>query len=164
MHSSSKWSLLSGSLYAFLISTRCAVCPAYLALLDLITLITLVKNASYEAPYAVFFHPFVAFLSHTPKYSPQQNLHTLSVCVPSSHWEKTSHTHTEQQQSYSFVYFNLYISKIGDGKVKDSELNSSKHSLNLIYSYLSCECSFDLLLLLPDIWACHIFKVLAVCI
>jgi hypothetical protein len=46
-----------------------------------------------------------------------------------------------------FMFFFLR----GDMKVKDSELNGSKHSPNLICSYFLSECNFDLLLSFPNI-------------
>jgi hypothetical protein len=51
-------------------------------------------------------------------------------------------------QNYSFIYIYIFQSLvllIWDGKTKDSGLNNSKHSLNLIYSLFHHECHSDLL-------------------
>jgi hypothetical protein len=48
-------------------------------------------------------------------------------------------------ENYCFVYFNIYVFLIWDGKTKDFGLNNSKHSQNLIYSWFHHECHSDLL-------------------
>jgi hypothetical protein len=55
-------------------------------------------------------------------------------------------------QNYSFVYFNLKVLSIWDGKTKDFGLKDSKNSLNLIYSLFDHECHSDLLVSSPSIW------------
>jgi hypothetical protein len=50
------------------------------------------------------------------------------------------------------LYILIFRFFIWDGKTKDFWLNDSKHSLNLIYSWLHHECHSDLLVSSPSIW------------
>jgi hypothetical protein len=54
-------------LCAFLISPLCGTYPTHLILLDMITLILLVKRTNYEAPH---YAALSSLLSLPPKYSP----------------------------------------------------------------------------------------------
>jgi hypothetical protein len=53
-------------------------------------------------------------------------------------------------QNHSFVYSDQFF--ILNWRINDSEMNDSKHSLNLIYSWLHHERQSDLLVSSPSTW------------
>lgn len=60
------------------------------------------------------------------------------------------HTHTKTVRNHTFMYFNIQICFwTGDRTIKDSEVNGSKHFLNLLCLKFLCKCDFDLYLLAP---------------
>jgi hypothetical protein len=106
---------LTKTLSALLTLSMRAACSVHPNLLDLITLII------GEAPYYAISSFFMLFP-------------LPSVCV-SSVWQGINvHIHTKYMVSYSFVYFNLYVSHVGYRKTKDSEVRCSKCSSIVLYS------------------------------
>jgi hypothetical protein len=73
-------------MYAFLISSMRATCPAHFTPLDLITLMILVKRTSYEAPYYAVFSSLPSLPPPPPrsKYSPQHRVlkHPQTMLFP----------------------------------------------------------------------------------
>jgi hypothetical protein len=60
--------------------------------------------------------------------------HTPSICVLSLEWETKFHTQNNRH-NYRFIYFNPYMSR-QKARWQKTELNGSKHSPNLIWSFL----------------------------
>jgi hypothetical protein len=74
-------------------------------------------------------------------------------------WVENIHTHMKEPAKFNFpniiLMFWIYIP---NGKTKDSRLNGSSHSFDLIRSKFLHEYDFDLLVSFKYIWFCLIFK------
>jgi hypothetical protein len=70
---------------------------------------------------------------------------------PPPQWETKFRTHTAQLAKLHFCTFESLGFLIWEGKTKDFELNNSKYSPNLIYSWFHHECHSELLASSPSI-------------
>jgi hypothetical protein len=92
------------------------------------------------------------FFPLSSKQSPQHPVHEHPQHMPSlTVQDQVSHPNKIMGTITVLEYFTLYIFFDRRWEEKHSELNSTKHSLNLISEFL-CKCSFDMLLLFPNSW------------
>jgi hypothetical protein len=117
-------------LYAFFIFPIHATCPAHFINLNLITLIVFDEAPHYTVLSILLplpHHQVLSILLSTLFSS------TLNLC--SSHSVRDQLPHPYRTRGKVIVFYTLIFSfHRGDGRTKDSELNGSKYSPNLICS------------------------------
>jgi hypothetical protein len=150
-------------LYKFLVCPMRITCPVHVIALALITLIL-----SGEV-FKLWSSSFRSLLQPpTTSSLLDQNIllstlfaNTFILCYSLSLRHKVSHTHTHthtqnKRQNHSFIYF---VFKFLDRRWEDKRLWREKQQAfpNIVYYFLR-QCSFDFLLLFPNIWTLPHFQ------